>query len=229
MEQFPLVTNRSFRYLGVDWKKRWASYNLVSTLEAQLEAIKSIANTRNSSQHNILGRILNVKCLMVPWVIYKFLGLPSPPRSWLDTMQSLLNNYIWQYGPHYVSATRLYQPVKNGGLNMLNVTLYDKALKLSWLSKAQKYPDSFWVKHCEKSLSMSLNFFVSSNVCTRHLKWICKYPLAALWKSVLTHWCDVHFTKSEGNVFLMPLMYNSLLMDFQHRRLCWVETRVILE
>ena len=229
MKMFPIALDSSFRYLGIDWSRKNTFLVPNHILESEFETIQHIACTRSSPDHSMLGRILTVKALMVPRFTYKLHTLASPPASWFHKVQSFLNDYIWAKGPHRMRANLLYQPVPQGGFNMLNVALYDRALKLSWLNRAKQNPNAPWVVYLESCLILPLRTILSCNIAVRHIPWICKKKLPHLWMSVLTHWCEVHFTKSGGFIPLMPLKCNSVLVTRKHKRLFFPSVFPILE
>ena len=47
--------------------------------DSDLEKLQSVARLRDNPSHNILGRILVVKSLMFPKLLYKFKAIESPP------------------------------------------------------------------------------------------------------------------------------------------------------
>ena len=213
MDQFRRPVNGVFRYLGIDWKTVGRSCVVASNLDAEIETIKNIIRDRNSSQHVIQGRVLNVKSLMVSKLTYKFQALPSPHCTWFQPVQKLLNDYIWSQSIHHMVASRMYLPISQGGFDMVNVKLREKALKISWLSQGLTNPEKIWVKQCEKCLKMSLVHFMTCNIARRHVHWACKAELPQIVFDILSHWCDVHYTSTGGNIPLMPLAFNSALAD----------------
>ena len=106
-------------------------------------------------------------------------------------------------------ASLTYQPVSSGGLNMIDLITFDKALKISWLFKAVKNPDSCYALQLKESLPVPVHTFLTLNLKKTHISWFVKKPLPPFWHSILTYWCDVHYTSTTGNLPLLPLAYNS--------------------
>ena len=53
----------------------------------------------------------------------------------LNFLENLLINFIWKNKRHEVSKDTLYRDIKEGGLNMINIREFEKALKLTWIRK----------------------------------------------------------------------------------------------
>ena len=215
LENFPHSMDRAVTYLGVngDFLSGLGSRSETWTqvYSSELETIHSIVRNRNETHHSLLGQILSVKSLMFSRFVYKFSCLPSPPVSWFRKVQSLVNDYLWNHGVHHMVADRLYLPIDQGGLNMINFRTFDQSLKISWLVKAIKNPDSFWAKQLQYCLTIPIQDFVSYNLHPRHLSRIYKFPPTPFWQSVLLAWCQAHYTSLQGNVLSMPLAYNSAI------------------
>ena len=53
----------------------------------------------------------------------------------LNFLENLLINFIWKNKRYEVSKDTLYRDIKEGGLNMINIREFEKALKLTWIRK----------------------------------------------------------------------------------------------
>ena len=216
-EFFPSAPDGRFHYLGIDWDVKRHSCPELVNFKREMASIKKQVMERNNFSHTMIGRVLNVKSLFASKLIYKLQSIPSPATEWLNGLQSILNQYIWSFGRHYVKASQLYLPVAEGGLNMLNLSLYEKALKFNWLHKAANGFNSFWAIQLQSCLKVPLVELLCYNIKSTHLAWVCCKELPPIWELTLKHWCDIHYTKTEGNVALMPVKYNSALTSKSFR------------
>ena len=207
---FPLNRTGKFTYLGIDVPTSKATKIKDRLFEVQVSKIKEIAVRRSSPIHTLLGRVLNVKSLLVSCLTYKFSCAPSPSQQWFKKLQAYLNKYVWSNCPK-IAAALAYQPISSGGIDMINVALYEKAIKLSWLFKAVQNPQAWYSLHLQHCLPVSLNQFLTLNLRKSHLKRFLLHQPSPFWKCVLEHYCDVHFTKTGGHLGLMPIAYNSVL------------------
>ena len=222
MEYFKVCREGTFRYLGIDWDVRTptiprAKTSVQNNLYAPVSEIRSIANTRNEYFHTTLGRILNVKILMVSRLTYKLSALPSPSMAWFHKLQSYLNDYIWKNKKHHLAAKWCYQPIEQGGLNMINICWQDQALKLSWISKALFSPPAFWSAQLRDCLPLPLEDWLCCNISPSHVYWSVKQSLNPLCKAVLKHWCTLHFTPNGNHVGLLRIGFNSVLAKNKFR------------
>ena len=210
-ERFKVSIDGSFHYLGIDWNHKYTRRFVAPNFENEFQLISKLVMERNEPIHNVIGRILNVKSLFISKLVYKFQSTPSPWVSWFRKFQSLLNSYIWSFRAHHVNAQQMYLPVAQGGLNMVNLRLFERALKLNWITVALNDTNSFWAAQVKSCLKVPLREFLCYNVNKNHIRRLCSSPLPTVWRCIFEHWCDEHYTNSAGHVGLMPLAYNSTL------------------
>ena len=152
---------------------------------------------------------------MVSKFIYKFKSLPSPPIGWFHSVQRFFNDYLWAHGIHHIPAERTYLPISEGGLNHIDFYAFNKALKLSWLHAALQKPTAFWSVQLQSCLKISLRDFLCCNIKPADLKLLYVMDPLPFWKEILGYWCNLHYTKMEGDIHLMPIAYNSVLKQGQ--------------
>ena len=209
MEYFPSSVDGIFKYLGIEWRRRVTRHTMVPNFETEFAQIKTIAHERNDPLHTLLGRILNVKSLMVSKLTYKFKSIPAPLTAWLHQVQKFLIHYVWSFRLHGIHQEHLYLPVKEGGLHLVDLLTYEKSLKIAWLDIALHSENTFWVTHLRSCIKIPLRELLTANIAWKDVKYVCIQPLSDMWKCVLKYWCDYHFVADEGNIALMPLAYNS--------------------
>ena len=181
---FPHNRTGVFAYLGVDIFCSYGDQTRKSLFEIELSKVKEIAVKRSSPDHTLLGWVSNVRSLMVSCFTYKFSCAPSPSPQWFKNLQSYLNKYVWSNCPKMASVLA-YQPIPFGGINMVNVALFDKAIKLSWLFKAAQNPQAWYSLHLQHCMPVSLNKFLTLNLCKSHLKWFLLRDPSPFWRCVL--------------------------------------------
>ena len=218
-ESFPYFDGRFFRYLGIDWVLHEGKYVLQFNFDSVVKKVKEVAEVRSGPMHSTLGRLCNVRSLMLPRFLYKFSCLPSPSPGWFKKMQSILTNYFWDNKVHHTAMDQMYLPIEEGGFNLCNVRMYDTAIKLSYIDKALHNTNNFWSLQLHNCLVVSLREFLTLNVRSGQLKLLCKYKLPPFLLSVLTHYCDLHYITSGGHIGLMPLAYSSALQHKGHKYL----------
>ena len=59
----------------------------------------------------------------------------STPATFAVEVNKLIFDFIWKYKIPKIKKSTLVKDKKNGGLNMIDFTLFDKALKICWVRR----------------------------------------------------------------------------------------------
>ena len=81
-----------------------------------------------------LGRIAILKSLLISKLSYLLLTLPNPCKSFLNEL-NILFKFVWNQKPDRIKRTTMYIPIKEGGLGMIDIFNYVKALKITWIKR----------------------------------------------------------------------------------------------
>ena len=108
-------------------------------------------------------------------------------------------------------AALTYLPISSGGLGMVDLLSFNRALKVAWLFKALHNPTAHYSLQLQQCLPVSIQAFLTFNLKKTHLHWFCTKPLLLFWEHVLQYWCEAHFTCTKNHVGLLPIAYNSAL------------------
>ncbi len=81
---------------------------------------------------SIQGRILLSKAEGLSRAAYLFSSL-SVPKDICSQMDKILFNFIWKNKPHKIKKSVLVNKLSDGGLNVLNFTIFNQILKINWL------------------------------------------------------------------------------------------------
>jgi hypothetical protein len=81
----------------------------------------------------MIGRITVIKTLILPHVGFVSTIL-RPPGHWAEKLNNACENFV--LGAEKVAKTKLYLTPKMGGLGLINMEDFIKALKCSWFKKA---------------------------------------------------------------------------------------------
>ena len=57
------------------------------------------------------------------------------PKEFKDEVNNITFDYVWKYKNPKLEKTHYCQKKKDGGLNMLDFTLFDNALKIVWVKR----------------------------------------------------------------------------------------------
>ena len=99
------------------------------------------------------GIITIIKSLAISKFTHMFLALPSPPEELVKRLDKIFYRFLWNSGPDRIKRTVIIKDIQAGGLRMISIKYFIKALKISWLRRIiQNSHDLSW-----SSLSM-INF-----------------------------------------------------------------------
>ena len=132
------------------------------------DSIKKILCSWSNRSLTPLGRITVIKSLAMSKLNYYCLTLPNPPICFIDNINKLFYDFIWNGKPDKIKRKQLCNGYDYGGLKMIDIRNFIQALKLSWIRKMYHLKDN-WVllfrktnnlgdvyKTCIQSIEMSL-------------------------------------------------------------------------
>ena len=80
-----------------------------------------------------LGRIAIIKSLLVSKLNYLFLTLPNPPGNVLKELNKMLFKFLWSGKPDKIKRSIACKSLEDGGLGMVDIYDFIRALKLRWV------------------------------------------------------------------------------------------------
>ena len=132
-------TQGPFKILGVTFTTELYNIWDVNTNEI-LKQIKTLCNKWSKRKLTLLGRITVIKSLALAKFIHLFLALPNPPGELIKKLDKLFYKFLWNSGPDRIKRSVIIKDLQAGGLRMININIFIKALKLvnSWLRSVIK-------------------------------------------------------------------------------------------
>ena len=100
----------------------------------KLPKLKKILNIWSSRDISIYGRVNIVKTLAISKLTFVCSVLDTP-KGFTDEVNNIIFDYIWKYKNPKLKKTTIIKNKKDGGLNMLDFTLFDNALKIVWVKR----------------------------------------------------------------------------------------------
>ena len=143
--------------------------------------------------------------------------MPTPNPQTVQQLNNILYTYLWDNKPDKINRIQISQDFLNGGLKMINLINFIKALKTSWIRKLVQGGNPvnpLWMKLFE------LTIFPVYKLVNFGPLW-CKSIKSRIsndfWVSVLESWIDVtnacHLV-SFNEALQSPLWYNSNLAPY---------------
>ena len=120
-----------FTLLGIIFS---TDLNNISKIKFEKVLFKTKAEL-NSWKYRILspiGKITVLKTLILLKIIHLFSLIPTPNYI-LNEINKMFYNYIWNGKPVKVSRKTLSMNYNKGGLKMINISNFEKSMKLQWI------------------------------------------------------------------------------------------------
>ena len=84
---------------------------------------------------NLIGKVNVIKTLALPKLVYLFTILPNPDNStWVKT-RKIFKDFLWGEGQVKIVNKQPEKTIEEGRLKLINIDLFNKALKLSWIRR----------------------------------------------------------------------------------------------
>jgi hypothetical protein len=135
--RWKLAWNQStFRMLGIDFHVDLTKMIHINYSEKIINVRKMITSWKRRILTPI-GKITVIKSLLLPIFNQIFTVLPTPPDNIINDINNIFFDFIWQ-GTVKIKHEVLIQDYCDGGLKMINISAFIKALKLTWLRRFVK-------------------------------------------------------------------------------------------
>ena len=91
------------------------------------------------------GKITVLKTLIIPKFNHLFLSLPKPKLEQLTQLNHIMHKYIWNNKPNKVKRSQICKPYDEGGLKMIDLEYFIKALKITRMRRLYLSSNAPWV------------------------------------------------------------------------------------
>jgi len=100
----------------------------------KLPKLNKTLNIWSSRDISIYGRVNIGKTLAISKLTV-ICSVLDTPKGFTDKVNNIIFDYIWKYKNPKLKKKTIIKTKREGGLNMLNFTLFDKALKIVWVKR----------------------------------------------------------------------------------------------
>ena len=140
---------------------------------------------------SLVGKIQVINTLVASLFVYKMMVLPRIPKQTVKTVENMLREFIWNGKKAKISLQILQNQKKDGGLQLVNLTNKDKALKATWpfiLNGEEEYAKLVYsIIHCG-------NFGDNIWRCSLEPKDVKHLRIRnTFWEHVLESWCEFNY------------------------------------
>ena len=86
-----------------------------------------------------LGKVTVIKTLIISKIVHLLTTLPTPSIKIMNEINTMLYNFLWNGKPDKMRRSLAKQKMSEGGIGMIDVSLFDKSLKLTWIKRFFKH------------------------------------------------------------------------------------------
>ena len=137
-------TQESFKILGVNFSSDVFDIWDLNKNEV-LNRIENLLAHWTKRKLTLLGRITVIKSLALSKFTHLFLALPNPPGDLIKRLERLFYQFLWNSGPDRIKRNVIIKSMNVGGLRMIHIKYFIKALKISWFRRViQNSKNCLW-------------------------------------------------------------------------------------
>ena len=116
----------------------WLSTNPETTIEAnyseKLTKVKNSLSCWELRRLSLLGKITVLKSLIVSQLVYILSPLPTN-HNFIGEINNNFFNFLWDGKGDKIKRDIMISDYENGGLKMIDIKLFNSALKSGWIKK----------------------------------------------------------------------------------------------
>ena len=196
------------------------SYNQNKNVEEnfmnRIRKMKTKLNLWLSRGLTLYGKSLLAKTLGVSQLIYAA-SMLSAPTSVMKNVQTELFNFLWKNKKDKIKRLVMYQPLAEGGLNIVNFPAVVKSLRLAWISRfLSKSQDSWKAISNHLSIHGWLQFLLKCNYNADDIN----NNLPTFYRELLQFFQEF---KNKSKIFLYGnfLLWNNEAITIENKMLFW--------
>ena len=84
---------------------------------------------------SLIGKITVIKTFALPKIIYPLTVLENPPIEYINLIKKSMLDFIWDGKPAKIKMKTLIQDYTKGGLKMIEIESFIKAIKAGWVKR----------------------------------------------------------------------------------------------
>ena len=155
----------------------------------KLTSLKKLFNIWSQRDISVYGKINLVKSLALSKLVF-ICSVMETPKHFVNEVNKIVLDFIWNHKPPKIKFSTLIKPKKEGGLEMKDFSLFNKALKLNWVKRLCSNSNAPW-KYIPKSLLANVgglelfncNYDISLLNLNKHLP--------VFYGEIITFWQDL--------------------------------------
>lgn len=178
----------SIKILGI---KISAEMNKIAdeNYQTALNKVKQIKNVWSARQLSVIGKIQIVNSLLNSQFIYKLQVLPTPKARIMRQYKETIKSFIWNNKKAKIGYDKLISSYENGGVQLRDLMIQDKALKIAKVSDFQT-KQTFWRESIKKIIKIKDKQIFQCNMSNKDVQ---KLP-ESVFRDILGAWSERNFS-----------------------------------
>ena len=158
----------------------------MANYEAAIVKGRSVLNSWKRRSLSVIGKVTVFNTLVASLLTHRMQVLPKIPSTIISQLNTMTSEFIWN-GRSKIPMWILKCPKKDGGLNLADISIRDKAQKISWIQKLKADPKCADLAYQLMNYTLKHDIF-KCNLKTEDIKHL-KIE-SDFWKSVLEAWSE---------------------------------------
>ena len=138
-----LIWTEQFTALGITYDVTKMNEITEQNINIKMNEILKLIRLWGGRNITPIGKITIVKSLLISKIIHILLSLPTPKKDTFNKLENVFKEFIWNHKPAKFRKEILQSPLEWGGLKMMNLEIFDIALKLSWFKRLKNEKDGW--------------------------------------------------------------------------------------
>ena len=195
-----------FSILGVEFTTDLKDITEINIRKKLTEMQKDL-NQWNKRDLTPFGKVMVLKTLIISKIVHLLISLPTPSIKMTNEINSMFYRFLWDGKPDKMRRSLAKQKIIEGGIGMLDICLFDKSLKLTWIRRFFKL-QSRWRELIREIYPFIEDIKKFGNAFLQKTLWTIDNPF---WKNVLTyyHSFNKHFIiRTKEETLSCSFLYN---------------------
>lgn len=125
---------KTFNILGVDFTVDLEKITDIN-IEKKLGDMQREINNWSKRDLTPFGKVTVIKSLVLSKIVHILISLPSPSELMFKRINNILYTFLWDGKPDKLNRKMARNKLEKGGIGMVDIVLFDKALKLTWIRR----------------------------------------------------------------------------------------------
>ena len=128
----------------------------------KLQEIETLLKTWSKRHLTPFGKITVIKSMALAKLVHLFINLPDPTVTFINKLNKMYYDFLWDGKRAKIKNEIACAEYQNGGLNMVDVNSFLASLKISWLKRLDKAPDTSMLRKLTKTINNHLTNLVDN-------------------------------------------------------------------